>query len=87
MIGRRVALGIWAYGAWVLLTWTPFTWETEGVGVLTALVVAHVLAPFGEVARPWLLLEDAPCPVELRSVDPLLYSGGREDSRLVGQHR
>lgn len=57
MIGRRVALAVWAYGAWVLLTWTPFTLETEGVGVLAALVVAHVLAPFGEVARPWLLLD------------------------------
>jgi hypothetical protein len=30
--------------------------------------------------------EDAPSPVELSSVDPLLYSGVREDSLLVGQH-
>jgi multicomponent Na+:H+ antiporter subunit E len=57
MIGRRVALGVWAYATWVLLTWTPFTWETEAIGALTALVVAHVLAPFGEVARPWLVLD------------------------------
>jgi multicomponent Na+:H+ antiporter subunit E len=57
MIGRRVALGVWAYAAWVLLTWTPFTWETEGFGLATALLVAHVLAPFGEVARPWLLAD------------------------------
>jgi multicomponent Na+:H+ antiporter subunit E len=57
MIGRRVALGVWAYAAWVLLTWTPLTWEREGGGLLTALAVAHLLAPFGEVARPWLLLD------------------------------
>jgi multicomponent Na+:H+ antiporter subunit E len=57
MIGRRVALGVWAFAAWVLLTWTPFTWETEALGLATSLVVAHVLAPFGEVARPWLLAD------------------------------
>ena len=38
MIGRRVALGVWAYAAWVLLTWTPFTWQTEAFGLATALV-------------------------------------------------
>lgn len=57
MIGRRLALGVWAYGGWVLLTWTPFTWETEAVGVGAALVIAVVLAPFGGVARPWLIAD------------------------------
>jgi multicomponent Na+:H+ antiporter subunit E len=57
MIGRRVALGVWAYAVWVLLTWTPFSWETEAFGLVTALVLAHALAPFGEVARPWLLVD------------------------------
>jgi multicomponent Na+:H+ antiporter subunit E len=55
MIGRRVALGVWAYGGWVLLTWTPFSFETEAVGLVGSVVVAFALAPFGEVARPWLI--------------------------------
>jgi multicomponent Na+:H+ antiporter subunit E len=54
---HRVALAVWAYAAWVLLTWTPFTWETEGFGIVTALAVAWALAPFGDVARPWLLAD------------------------------
>jgi len=57
MIGRRFALGVWAFAGWVLLTWTPFTWETEAVGLVAAGVTAVVLAPFGEVARPWLIAD------------------------------
>jgi multicomponent Na+:H+ antiporter subunit E len=57
MIGRRVALGVWAYAAWVLLTWTPFTAETEGFGLATAVAVAFALAPLGDVARPWLIAD------------------------------
>lgn len=57
MIGRRVALWVWAYAGWVLLTWTPFTLATEAVGVVASVVVAIVLAPFGEVARPWLIAD------------------------------
>jgi multicomponent Na+:H+ antiporter subunit E len=57
MIGRRVALGVWAYAGWVLLTWTPFSLETEAVGVIAAILIALVLAPFGEVARPWLIAD------------------------------
>ena len=57
MIGRRVALGVWAYAGWVLLTWTPFTLETEAVGAVASVGVAIALAPFGEVARPWLIAD------------------------------
>jgi multicomponent Na+:H+ antiporter subunit E len=57
MIGRRWALGVWAFSVWLLLTWTPFTWETEAVGVVTAILVAFAIAPFGSVARPWLILD------------------------------
>jgi multicomponent Na+:H+ antiporter subunit E len=57
MIGRRVALWVWAYAAWVLLTWTPFTVEMEAFGLATAAIVAVVLAPFGDVVRPWSLAD------------------------------
>jgi multicomponent Na+:H+ antiporter subunit E len=68
MIGRRVALGAWAYATWVLLSWTPFTWETEGFGLLAAVLVACALAPFGDVARPWLVLDPRRLAAVLRLV-------------------
>ena len=57
MTGRVVALGVWAYAGWILLTWTPFSVETEAVGLVGALVVAVAVAPFGEVVRPWLVVD------------------------------
>ena len=53
---RVVALFLWAYGAWILLTWT-LTVEQEVVGAVWALVVALAMAPLGDVAAPWNLLD------------------------------
>jgi multicomponent Na+:H+ antiporter subunit E len=56
MITRLLALFVWAYGVWLLLTWTV-TFEQLVFGGLLAAVVACALAPLGEVARPWRLLD------------------------------
>ena len=53
---RVVALFVWAYGAWLLLTWTV-TFEQLVFGGLLAAAVALALAPMGEVAVPWRLLD------------------------------
>ena len=53
---RVVALFVWAYGAWLLLTWTV-TFEQLVFGGLLAAAVALALAPMGEVAAPWRLLD------------------------------
>jgi multicomponent Na+:H+ antiporter subunit E len=56
MISRLFALFVWAYGVWLLLTWTV-TFEQLVFGGLLAAAVACALAPLGEVARPWRLLD------------------------------
>jgi multicomponent Na+:H+ antiporter subunit E len=53
---RVVALFVWAYGVWLLLTWTV-TFEQLVFGGLLAVAVAFALAPMGEVAAPWRLLD------------------------------
>jgi multicomponent Na+:H+ antiporter subunit E len=53
---RVAALGCWAFLVWVVLTWTR-TLEQLVAGAVLALAVALLLGPFGEVARPWRLLE------------------------------
>jgi multicomponent Na+:H+ antiporter subunit E len=53
---RVAALFTWAFGVWVLLTWT-LTLEQLVVGAVIAAAVAFALAPLGEVAAPWRLLE------------------------------
>jgi len=52
-----VSLSVWLFGVWVLLTWAPFTLEQELFGAGFAVGIALVVAPFGGVARPWLLLD------------------------------
>lgn len=51
-----LALYVWAYGVWLLLTWTV-TFEQLVFGGLLALAVSLALAPLGEVAAPWRLLD------------------------------
>jgi multicomponent Na+:H+ antiporter subunit E len=46
----------WAFLVWVLLTWT-LTAEQLLFGALVAAAVAIALAPLGDVAGPWLLLD------------------------------
>jgi multicomponent Na+:H+ antiporter subunit E len=53
--GSYLALTLWCYACWVLLTWTA-TLEFLATGLLVALVVAAVLAPFGDTVRPWALI-------------------------------
>jgi multicomponent Na+:H+ antiporter subunit E len=54
---RRVtALAGRAYLVWLLLTWTR-TLEQQLAGIAVALCVAAVLAPLGDVAAPWRLLD------------------------------
>lgn len=52
---RVVALFCWAFLIWVLLTWTRML-ETLLFGAGIAAAVAVALAPLGEVAPPWRLL-------------------------------
>lgn len=52
---RKVALFCWAFLIWVLLTWT-WMLETLLFGAGIAAAVAAGLAPLGEVAPPWRLL-------------------------------
>jgi multicomponent Na+:H+ antiporter subunit E len=55
-VRRLAALGIWAYIVWVLLTWT-LTAEQQLIGVLVAIAVGLSMAPLGDVAAPWRLLD------------------------------
>jgi multicomponent Na+:H+ antiporter subunit E len=55
-VRRVAALGVWAYIAWVLLTWT-LTAEQQLIGVLVAIAVGLSMAPLGDVAAPWRLLD------------------------------
>jgi multicomponent Na+:H+ antiporter subunit E len=55
-VRRVIALFLWAFGAWILLTWT-FTAEQVTVGAVWAVAVAFALAPLGDVATPWALLD------------------------------
>ena len=65
---RRVAaLAGWAYLVWLLLTWTR-TLEQHVAGIVVALVVAGLLAPLGEVAAPWRLLDPRRLAAALRIV-------------------
>lgn len=56
MIARAFSLAIWAFGVWLFLTWTV-TAESLTFGAALALAVGIAMAPFGEVVRPWLLLD------------------------------
>jgi len=56
VIRRVAALTGWAYLAWLLLTWTR-TLEQQLAGLALALALAVLLAPLGDVAAPWRLLE------------------------------
>lgn len=49
---RFVALATWSLLVWVLLTWTA-TVEQFAFGIGLSLVVAALVAPLGEVVRPW----------------------------------
>jgi multicomponent Na+:H+ antiporter subunit E len=72
-MARRVsALFCWAFGVWVLLTWT-LTVEQLAFGAGIAAVVAVALAPLGDVAGPWRLLE----PRQLAATAALLWLAGR----------
>lgn len=75
MTRRIAALAGWAFLAWVLLTWTR-TLEQLVTGVLVAVAVAICLAPLGDVAAPWRLLE----PRRLRG---LLRLGAASAGRIV----
>ncbi len=56
MLRRVAALFCWAFGVWVLLTWT-LTAEQMLFGAGAAAAVALALAPLGDVAGPWRLLQ------------------------------
>jgi multicomponent Na+:H+ antiporter subunit E len=73
MIRRVLALWCWAYLVWVLLTWT-LTLEMQLFGAGVALATAAVLAPLGEVAAPWRLLDPR---VAAGVVRLALSAGGR----------
>ena len=53
---RTFALACWVMGVWVLLTWTR-TAEQLIVGAVLSVAVAAMLAPLGDVAGPWRLLD------------------------------
>lgn len=53
---RVGAIFCWAFLVWVLLTWT-LTAEQLLFGALVAAAVAIALAPLGNAAGPWLLLD------------------------------
>ena len=61
---RVFALFLWAFGAWILLTWTV-TVEQVIVGAAWAAAVAFSLAPLGDVASPWAVLDPRRLVVEL----------------------
>lgn len=52
---RWLSYWLWAYLAWIVLTWTEAT-EDVVFGAVAAAVVAVLLMPLGEAARPWRLL-------------------------------
>lgn len=54
-MARVVSLATWNFLAWIVLTWTR-TAEQLAVGAGLAIVVAILLAPFGDVPGPWVLL-------------------------------
>lgn len=55
-VTRSFALACWVMGVWVLLTWTR-TAEQIIVGAVLSIAVAVALAPLGDVAGPWRLLD------------------------------
>jgi multicomponent Na+:H+ antiporter subunit E len=57
---RLLALGCWALLVWVIETWT-LTAEQLIFGVIVALAAAVALAPLGDVAAPWRLLDPRVC--------------------------
>jgi multicomponent Na+:H+ antiporter subunit E len=56
VIGRVIALWMWAAAVGLILTWTV-TFEQLVTGGLIAAGVAATMWPMGEVARPWRLLD------------------------------
>lgn len=57
---RLLALASWALIVWVIETWT-LTAEQMIIGVIVALAAAVALAPLGDVAAPWRLLNPRVC--------------------------
>jgi multicomponent Na+:H+ antiporter subunit E len=55
-VKRVLALWSWAFLTWVLLTWR-FTAEQLLFGLVASLSIAVAIAPLGDVAPPWRLLE------------------------------
>ena len=55
LVGRWVALTVWAELVWTLLTWT-LTVEQVLVGFVVSAAAATVLVPLGPVIRPWAVL-------------------------------
>jgi multicomponent Na+:H+ antiporter subunit E len=53
---RVLAIGLWAYAVWLVITWTA-TAEQLIFGATLSLLVAIALAPLGEIAGPWRLLD------------------------------
>jgi multicomponent Na+:H+ antiporter subunit E len=53
---RVLAIGLWAYAVWLVITWTA-TAEQLIFGATLSLLVAVALAPLGEIAGPWQLLD------------------------------
>jgi len=86
MITRLLALFVWAYGVWLLLTWTV-TFEQLVFGGLLAAVVACALAPLGEVARPWRLLDPRILFAVLRLLVVSLGSAGSAQLEQCGLYQ
>lgn len=57
LLERWISLSVWSFAGWILLTWSPFTLEQELFGAGFAMLVAGLLVSFGDVARPWRLLD------------------------------
>jgi multicomponent Na+:H+ antiporter subunit E len=53
---RLLALAAWGLIVWVIETWT-LTVEQLVIGVMVALAAAAALAPLGDIAPPWRLLD------------------------------
>jgi multicomponent Na+:H+ antiporter subunit E len=84
MIRRLVALFVWAGGVWLLLTWTV-TFEQLVFGGILAALVAGLLAPFGEVAAPWRLLDPRLLAATLRLIAVSLARIARANLELAGR--
>ncbi len=56
MILRVLYTGVWAYAVWLVITWTA-TAEQLIFGAVLSLLVGLALAPLGDVAAPWRVLD------------------------------